>query len=757
VTIRLRRDWNPIALATGAYAALTLAYCWPLPAHLGAIAHDAGDPILNAWILWWTTKAVPLTSAWWNAPMFWPSSGTLGFSEHLLGLAPIAAPIIALSGSPMAGYNVALMATYLLSALGAHFLAYTITRRHDVAAVAAVAYAFAPYRLAQLPHIQVVAGYGIPACLAALHRYEREPRTAWAALAAGAWLLQALTNGYYLFFLTVLIALWLAWFALGRWPIGWIVRLAGCFAAAAVLLTPLLLGYKGILSDTYGFSRALEEIRRFSADVAGLLLASEELLVWSWVHVIERPESSLFPGVTIVILAGAAIYGARPFANEAMDSGRMRLLRPALAAIAIGLAIAALLPIIYGSWRPTVGGVRLMSIRSADRPLVMAIAATFVLLATFPRIRAAVRDRSPLVFYLGAAVAMWSLALGPEPTAMNRPAVSQGPYAWFMWLPGFDGLRVPARFWTLALACLSIVAALAVHRLQGRARRIVVALACAGLLLDGWPRTFAIVAAPALRPSPPGVATRLDLPITEDVDAQALYQQMFDPVPLHNGFSGYRAPQYYALRTLIEDADPQILAVLAASGDLGVVIDHAGDPGERLRRFVLSQPGARLERSQPDWSSYRVPRGAAATAIPDREGAPLKIKSLATFPSPPHAVYALDGDLRTRWSGGVQQQSAEAIVELEDAGYVRQVVIELGGFVTDFPSRLQIAVSRDGAAWETAWTGSTALHAYYGAIRHPREMPLVFELKRDAVRFIRLRQTGFGTHDWSVAELQVLR
>jgi hypothetical protein len=25
------------------------------------------------------------------------------------------------------------------------------------------------------------------------------------------------------------------------------------------------------------------------------------------------------------------------------------------------------------------------------------------------------------------------------------------------------------------------------------------------------------------------------------------------------------------------------------------------------------------------------------------------------------------------------------------------------------------------------------------------------------VRFIRLRQTGFGTHDWSVAELHVLQ
>ena len=77
--------------------------------------------------------------------------------------------------------------------------------------------------------------------------------------------------------------------------------------------------------------------------------------------------------------------------------------------------------------------------------------------------------------------------------------------------------------------------------------------------------------------------------------------------------------------------------------------------------------------------------------------------------------------------------------------------------MTDFPERLQIDVSRDGVAWETAWTGSTALHAYYGAVRHPREMPLVLPLNKDGVRFIRLRQTETGKHDWSISELHVLQ
>ncbi|WP_410970045.1 hypothetical protein, partial [Salmonella sp. SAL4458] len=91
-----------------------------------------------------------------------------------------------------------------------------------------------------------------------------------------------------------------------------------------------------------------------------------------------------------------------------------------------------------------------------------------------------------------------------------------------------------------------IVGALAVHRLQGSTRRIAVALAIAGLLLDGWPKRFVVLDAPSLRPSPDGAAFRLDLPITDGGDPQALYQQMFDPKPLYNGFSGFTAPHYAA-------------------------------------------------------------------------------------------------------------------------------------------------------------------------------------------------------------------
>jgi len=692
--------------------------------------------------------------------MFYPATGVLAFSEHLLGLVPIALPFIALTHQPLIGHNVAFIATFVLSALGAHFLAYTITRRHDVSAVAAVAFAFAPYRLPQTPHVQVLASHWTPICLAALHQYDRTARPRWAVIAAAAWVLQALSCGYYLLFLAVLFGLWFLWFAVGRWPVRQFTIAAAAFAVGALLIAPFLWGYQVILRDTYGFRRSIAEIRYFSADMAGLLSASDELLAWGWVNVFQRAESNLFPGLTIVLLAGFVLYKSQPFRTDVPESRRMLLVRRVFAGLLVLLLIAGAIPFALGRWQLTIGGIRLLSIARADKPLTLAALAAFASMALLPRVRAAFRRRSVLAFYLLAAFAMWVLALGPDPTLMEQRALYQAPYSWLMRLPGFDGLRVPARFWMMALVCLSVVAALAVHRLQGRARQVVVALAFTGLLIDGWPRQFRVLPAPELRPSPGGVVARLDLPSSDLTDPLALYQQMFDPVPvpLYNGFSGYGAPHYFAMRAMLETSDPRILQVLAARGPVGIVIDHAGDSDGALRKFVLAAPGSTADRVERDWSSYRVPQSMPMAELPDRSGTPVQIKSVSATPNPSAARRTLDGDLTTTWwSGDVPTQSAQMTVELDSATHIEQVVLALGPYGTDFPRDLRIDVSADGVTWEEAWAGRPALEAYVAAIRHPREIPIVIPLRRDGVRFIRLRQLELSKFAWSIAELQVLQ
>ena len=231
-------------LAAALYFLLTVALTWPLVLHPGSrVPNDLGDSLLNMFLLAWDAREVPFTAHWWNLPQFYPIPGTMAFSEHLLGLSVIATPIIAATGNVLLSYNVAFFLSFPLCAIGAHLLTYQITRRHDLALVAGLAYGFAPYRMAQFAHIQVLSSYWMPFSLLGLHLFVQQPRWRYLALFAAAWYLQALACGYYLFYLSVLVGLWLLWFAVGRirWAdfgrlvLAWGIAIAGARAGGVRL------------------------------------------------------------------------------------------------------------------------------------------------------------------------------------------------------------------------------------------------------------------------------------------------------------------------------------------------------------------------------------------------------------------------------------------------------------------------------------------------------------------------------------------
>lgn len=301
--------------AAAAFLALvTAAYTWPLAIRLDSVPHGTGDPLLVTWILWWSTHVMPLTEHWWNAPAFYPAAGVFAFSETMLGLAPITAPVLWLGFPPLVAYNIAFLSSFFLSGIAAYFLGFVLTRQYSTALVCAVAFAFNPYRLSHLGHLQLLATFWMPLSLAALHVYSRDGRARWAAVFALGWLLQALTSGYFYFFFSMLAALWLLWFARG-WPAKRLATIGICWFIAALLMLPLLMGYKRI-QGTYGFKRVPGEIAYYSADVAGLVSTGRESRFWNGLHAVDNPESQLFPGVTLVLLIGAGLWFCARYSHD---------------------------------------------------------------------------------------------------------------------------------------------------------------------------------------------------------------------------------------------------------------------------------------------------------------------------------------------------------------------------------------------------------------------------------------------------------
>ena len=96
---------------------------WSLARCLSSCLGPPPDTLVSTYFLAWgaralTTPGVPLL----DAPMFAPYSNTLALGEYLPAYAPIAIPVIALTGNPVAAHGVVLLTLYVATALGVYAL-----------------------------------------------------------------------------------------------------------------------------------------------------------------------------------------------------------------------------------------------------------------------------------------------------------------------------------------------------------------------------------------------------------------------------------------------------------------------------------------------------------------------------------------------------------------------------------------------------------------------------------------------------------
>ena len=331
------------------------------------IAGDVGDPVLNAAILAWNARVIPWTDAWFNFPGFHPATNALTFSEHLLGVSVIASPLHWITGDAIVAYNLTLLLGYVLSGLAMFALVSRLTGSALSAFVAGAAFAFAPYRAAQLPHIQVGIVFWAPLSLLGLHRYLDTGRRRWLALFGACWALQGAANGYFLVFFSVLVGLWIIWFVVmpRRWRDLWTI--AATLALAVLPLLPILARFASAHAH-YGLSRPPEEVAGFGADIAAVFCASRHLALWDWLQVACRPEGDLFPGLTLVLLCAFGAVAVRSHNSRAVAREQRRR-GPWLTLIIVG-ALLLLGSAIMSIWSPQPWN---MSSSSVGKPLLRGV------------------------------------------------------------------------------------------------------------------------------------------------------------------------------------------------------------------------------------------------------------------------------------------------------------------------------------------------------------------------------------------------
>jgi hypothetical protein len=223
----------------------------------------------------------------------------------------------------------------------------------------------------------------------------------------------------------------------------------------------------------------------------------------------------------------------------------------------------------------------------------------------------------------------WWLSLGPEPRVFGRPLDLPSPYA-FLYdvVPGFEGLRVPARYAMVLAFALSVAGALAatsfLQRRRGLALLAVLSLAFVAEShatafsvngTDGGDRT------PAPRVYPPGRAPAiyrsvaalapgsvlLELPIgTPAWDLRTVYYTTAHWHPVVNGYSGFFPPGYGLLVLALTDPprDPALAwQVVQAYGSTHVLVHERGfaaPQAQRVEQWLVASGAREIARVDTD-------------------------------------------------------------------------------------------------------------------------------------------------------------
>ncbi|MGH9146559.1 MAG: hypothetical protein ACRD1Q_07610, partial [Vicinamibacterales bacterium] len=308
--------WIEGLTVVAGFAALAVVCTWPLAAQIGtALPGDLGDPLFSAWVLGWVSDRLrDGLRGFWDAPIFFPARGTLALSEHYFGVALLVAPVYWLSGNAVATYNVGILVAYTLAGAGMYLLAKSLTSSRPAAAVAGVVFAFAPYRADHLSHLQVLSSGWMPISLWGLHRFLSVGSIGALVAFAGAFAMQALSNGYFLYFLgfaATLVVLFHLEAVRARWRV-MVPQLAAAAAAILLVLSPFVWAYVRSRAET-GFARTYSDLINFSADAASYLVPagivrSYGWLPDGWLQGPQIPERQLFPGLVALALAGLALW-----------------------------------------------------------------------------------------------------------------------------------------------------------------------------------------------------------------------------------------------------------------------------------------------------------------------------------------------------------------------------------------------------------------------------------------------------------------
>ena len=284
-------------------------FTFPLVLRLDRAVTDLADPLLDAWSLAWVAHQLPRDPFHlFDANRYFPELGTLTFNDPMIGLAILVSPIQIVFDHAVVTLNVAMLLSLALSGYGACRLGSWLTRSPLAGYVAGAVFAFNPFRLDHLSHLQLQTAGFIPLLYLCISRYlEGGQRRHAVGTAVFLWFVAASCAYYGIFTWTLLgVAIPYEIWRTGAWKRRRrLVGLAFALVVSGAAYLPLALPFMRLQRE-FGFRRPIERLQRFSARPGDYLRSGSHLHQWLGLKP-DSPERTLFPGILAVGLGAVGI------------------------------------------------------------------------------------------------------------------------------------------------------------------------------------------------------------------------------------------------------------------------------------------------------------------------------------------------------------------------------------------------------------------------------------------------------------------
>jgi len=422
-----------VVLLIGCLAVALLLTSWPWPRHFLSGLPAGPEAPRDAWKLSWGAhrllkgRVLPAH----DAPAFYPHAGALDFDEPLFIPSLVAVIPYAATRDAVVTYNVTLLIFWVLSGVTMYLFLRELGIGKLGCAFGAAAFVLLPYRTAHLNDITAQLCFGVPLCLMLLARWVRTQQRRWALVLALAWCLQAMSALAYALALVAALPLAAIVALLRRRPSPLDDRYmydgVAIMVLVPLLLVSIFLGPTLEVRTNEPLASAYEERGLGAAQPLAYLNPDEGSLVDVFSFPAGGPEAGLFPGLTVVVLAG--VYGF--FRRQMLRHfpGRNRAAQIIVTVLALArLALWCLVGIVCLARAAAPTSAFWEALGRLVGPALVAILALTLLLALAAR-RHPRAFGTALMHGLGlAAAGCFVLSLGPEITAgSSAVSLSEGP------------------------------------------------------------------------------------------------------------------------------------------------------------------------------------------------------------------------------------------------------------------------------------------------------------------------------------------